>query len=119
MSSTQPYDSPVMTIHNTLTNWPFPTPLSATLASEMPYPINALPGVINQAVAAYQQYGQQPLPLVACSALANISLACQSLANVARDRYLTSPVSLFFLSVAASGERKSAADNVFSKPTRN
>ena len=47
-----------------------------------------------------------------------LSLACQALANVARDRYLVSPVSLYFLVVAQSGERKSAADNVFSKPTR-
>lgn len=120
MNATHSSDSPVMNIHNnTLIDWPFPTPLSATLAPETPYPVDALPSLIHQAVSAYQQYGQQPLPLVACSALANISLACQSLANVARDRYLTSPISLFFLSVAASGERKSAADNVFSKPTRN
>ena len=89
--------------NDTLNNWPFPTPLNASLAPETPYPVDALPSLIHQAVSVYQQYGQQPLPLVASSALANISLACQSLANVARDRYLTSPISLFFLSVAASG----------------
>ena len=52
------------------------------------------------------------------SALANISLACQALANIARDSLLTSPTSLYFLVVAASGERKSAADSVFSKAIR-
>lgn len=66
----------------------------------------------------YQQYGQQPLPLIACSALANISLACQSLANVARDNYLVSPVSLYFLLASGSGTRKTAADSVFSKAAR-
>lgn len=73
---------------------------------------------MQQAVSIYQQYGQQPISLVACSALANLSLACQSLANIARDRYLISPVSLYFLLVASSGERKSAVDNVFSKVVR-
>lgn len=58
------------------------------------------------------------MPLVAGGALANLSLACQTLANVARDNYLVSPVSLYFLVIASSGERKSAADNVFSKAIR-
>jgi len=73
---------------------------------------------VQQVVNAYQCYGQQPLPLVASGALANLSLACQTLANVARDNYLVSPVSLYFLVIASSGERKSAADNVFSKAIR-
>ncbi|MCW5590086.1 MAG: DUF3987 domain-containing protein [Legionellales bacterium] len=45
--------------------------------------------------------------------MANMSLACQTLANVARDHLLVSPVSLYFLVVASSGERKSAADHAF------
>lgn len=61
----------------------------------------------------YQKYGQQPLPIIASSALANVSLACQTLANVARDKVLISPVSLYFIVAAASGERKSAADKFF------
>lgn len=71
-----------------------------------------------QPVKSIHQNWQQPLPLVACGALANLSLACQTLGNVARDHYLISPVSLYFLVVASSGERKSAADNVFSKAIR-
>ena len=63
MNSTHPSDSLAIAIHhNTLNNWPFPTPLNASLAPETPYPVDALPSMINQAVSAYQQYGQQPLP---------------------------------------------------------
>lgn len=98
--------------------WNHPRPLLSALEPETHYPIDSLPPLLRNAVTAYQHYGQQPMALVACSALANLSLACQALANVARDCYLVSPVSLYFLVVAQSGERKSAADNVFSKPTR-
>lgn len=93
--------------------WNHPRPLLPALEPETQYPIDALPPMLRNAVTSYQHYGQQPVALVACSALANLSLACQALANVARDRYLVSPVSLYFLVVAQSGERKSAADNVF------
>ncbi len=98
--------------------WQAPTPIIPNTEHALPYPIEALPSTIRDAILSYQQYGQQPLPLVACSALANVSLACQTLANVARDHLLVSPVSLFFLVVAGSGERKSAADYAFSKATR-
>ena len=83
-----------------------------------PYPTEALPAIIRHAVLNYHEYGQQPLPLIACSALANVSLACQSAANVMRDNLLTSPISLYFLVIAASGERKSAADSAFGKSIR-
>lgn len=99
--------------------WNHPAPLTPSFAPDIPYPVDALPSCLQQAVITYQQYGQQPIPLVACSALANLSLACQTLANIARDRYLVSPVSLYFLVVASSGERKSAVDNVFSKVVRD
>ena len=105
--------------NNTSNDWLHPIPLMKPLAPESSYPVDALPSIIQKAVSTYQKYGQQPLPLIACSALANISLACQSLADVARDSCLISPVSLYFLSIGSSGERKSGLDNVFSKATRD
>ena len=98
-------------------NWPYPIPLveKSTAAA---YPITALPTIIQNAITAYHKYGQQPMPLIACSALANVSLACQSLANIARDHYLVTSVSLYFLTAGSSGERKSAADSVFSNSCR-
>ena len=61
--------------------------------------------ILQQVVNAYQSYGQQPLPLVAGGALAYLSLT-PTLANVARDNYLVSPVSLHFLVIASSGSAK-------------
>lgn len=98
--------------------WQDLIPLMPTTNPEIPYPIDALPTTLRESVITYQNYGQQPLSLIACSALANISLACQTLANVARDNYLISPISLYFIVVANSGERKTAADNVFSRAIR-
>jgi putative DNA primase/helicase len=69
-----------------------------------------LPGAIGAAVREYQAYGQQPVALVASSALAVVSLAAQGLADVARDDRLSGPLSLNFLVIAKSGERKTAAD---------
>ena len=98
--------------------WKQPIPLATRLSTEAPYPLDALPNILQRVVHSYQRYGQQPLSLVANGALANLSLACQAHANVARDTYLTSPVSLYFLVIASSGERKSAADSIFSKAIR-
>jgi len=99
---------------------PTPLPLhDETSIQASPYPIDALPQIIRDAILNYQKYGQQPIPLISCSALANISLACQSMANVARDNLLITPVSLYFLVIAASGERKSAADHAFGQAIRD
>lgn len=119
-STNEPSIEPATTEKRSLPNheWSHPTPLAPMLAPDVPYPVDALPSIIQKAVMIYQQYGQQPLPLIACSALGNVSLACQSLANVARDNYLISPISLYFLLASGSGTRKSASDNVFSKATR-
>ena len=98
--------------------WKEPIPIEDNLQFA-PYPIGSLPKLIRDAVVSYQAYGQQPLPIIACSALANVSLACQTLANVARDQMLVSPISLNFLVAASSGERKSAADKVFGAGIRD
>lgn len=100
-------------------DWQLPIPLITNTDSlQQAYPIDSLPGIIKEAIITYQQYGQQPIPLITCSALANISLACQSLANVARDHLLISPISLYFLVIAQSGERKSGVDKTFSAGIR-
>ncbi len=116
-------ESPITTtsslpVHELEVFWSKPISIIPETKNNIPYPLYALPPIIQNAISAYQQYGQQPLPLIACSALANVSLACQTLGNVARDRMLVSPVSLYFLVVANSGERKSAADYAFSQAIR-
>lgn len=90
--------------------WPDPLPLDRQAAVSEAYPLDALPGTIGAAVQEYQSYGQQPIALVASSALAVVSLAAQGFCDVARDAGLICPLSLNFLILAQSGERKTAAD---------
>jgi hypothetical protein len=96
---------------------PEPEPLQ-NLEEALDYPIDALPPTLRGAVEAYQSYGQQPLALVACSALASASLAVQGLVNVQRDYNLIGPVSLNVAVVAESGERKTSADRRMTRSAR-
>ena len=93
--------------------WNAPQSLERAPVDAEPYPLDALPGVVRMAVEEYQSYGQQPLALVASSAMAVVSLATQGLLDVARDERLRGPLSLNFITIGQSGERKTAADKAF------
>lgn len=93
--------------------------LGATEALENePYPLDALPTLIREAVAEVQAFVKAPIPLVAASALSAVSLASQGIASVERATGLVSPCSLFFITIADSGERKSTCDRLFIDPIR-
>ncbi|MDQ9168993.1 DUF3987 domain-containing protein [Oxalobacteraceae bacterium R-40] len=94
--------------------WPQPQPLTVKVASE-PYPIDALPNAVRAAVEEVAGFVKAPLPLVASSALAALSLAIQSHTDVKRLEKLHGPVGLFLLVIADSGERKSTCDGFFTK----
>ncbi|MBV2264274.1 MAG: DUF3987 domain-containing protein [Thauera sp.] len=98
--------------------WGEPLPLTAKMEPE-PYPVDALPTAIREAVEEVQGFVKAPLPLVAGSALAALSLACQTHVDVKRAEKLQGPVSQFILVIADSGERKSTCDGFFSKPIRD
>lgn len=74
-----------------------------------PFPVDAL-GPLRNAAEAIADVVQAPLALCAQSALAVASLAVQGLADVEAPGGGRAPVSLFLLTIAPSGERKSAAD---------
>jgi len=87
-----------------------PDPLIAPDEEPRPYPLDALSPTTRAAVSAYQLFGQQPIPLVASSALSVAGLSAQGLVNVGRDRNLIGPISLNLAVIAESGERKTSAD---------
>jgi putative DNA primase/helicase len=87
------------------TDWPEPEPLTEPLES-LPYPVEALPSMLREAVTEAQAFVQAPVALVVSAALSALSLAAQGVANVRRDHQLVGPVSLYLLAVADSGERK-------------
>ena len=98
-------------------SWPDPMPLLSKIEPE-PYPVDALPDTVRAAVEEVQAFTQAPVPLVACSALAALSLAIQAHADVKRAEKLSGPVGLFLLTIADSGERKSTCDSFFIKTIR-
>ncbi|MDA8154571.1 MAG: DUF3987 domain-containing protein, partial [Acidithiobacillus sp.] len=90
-------------------DWEDPLPLTEHEVGDS-YPLDALPDPIKTTVQEVQGFIQAPTALVASSVLSALSAAAQGLANVQRDRGLSGPCSLYFLSIAESGERKSAVD---------
>ena len=98
--------------------WLTPQPLLAKVEPE-PYPLDALPDMIRAAVEEVHGFTKAPVPLVASSALASISLAAQTQADAKRAEKLSGPVSLFLLTIADSGERKSTCDGFFNKAIRD
>jgi putative DNA primase/helicase len=98
--------------------WPEPEPLTEPLDAQ-PYPDEALPRILRDAVRQAQAFVQAPMALVACSAISALSLAAQGLANVRRDHQLVGPISLYLLAVADSGERKTTCDAIFCPALRD
>lgn len=98
--------------------WTDPEPISVA-TEPAPYPVEVLPTLIRGAVEEVQGFVKAPMPLVAASALGAVSIAVQDKFNVKRAERLTGPISLFFLSVADSGERKSSCDGYFTQPIRD
>lgn len=97
---------------NNETDWPEPNPLAMSIMPEE-YPLDALPAKIRNAVTEFAQHVKAPLPLVASSALATVSLVVQAHIDARRDETLENPVSLYLLTIADSGERKSTCDKHF------
>lgn len=85
-----------------------PQPLVREIAHGAAYPIQAL-GPLRPAVEAVQGMTQAPMAIPAQSALAVASLAVQGFADV-ETLGGTRPTSLYALTIARSGERKSACD---------
>ena len=99
-------------------DWPDPDSLFEPVEPEKPYPIGALPKRIREAVIEYQTYGQQPVPLIACSALSAVSLTTQGLADTRRDEKMSGSIGLYHILVAISGERKTTSDKEFTAAIR-
>jgi putative DNA primase/helicase len=95
--------------------WSEPQDLQEATHEPEPFPVDALPAEAEAAVVEYQAYGQQPLPMVASSALGAMSLAVQGLVDVQREAALNGPVSLAIVVIADSGERKTACDRTFAR----
>lgn len=92
------------------------TPIKLNLIGE--FPIHVLEEQLQGVMRQIQQQTQAPLGLIASSVLSAMGLACQDLVDVSPKAGLIHPVSLFFITKADSGERKTAVDELVMKPFR-
>jgi hypothetical protein len=95
-----------------------PMPLFPPLPPAEPFPVNALGPVLSRAAAAISRKVQVPEAIAGQSVLAAAGLAAQVHADVMLPYGQKRPLSLFLATVAASGDRKSTADNEALWPIR-
>ncbi|WP_455913765.1 YfjI family protein [Pseudomonas syringae] len=94
-----------------------PRPLIESNPLPQPYPVQALGGILRPAVERMADVIGVPLALAAQSVLAASALATQGHAGLQFDGR-NYPLSLYLITVAASGDRKTAADRCALLPAR-
>jgi hypothetical protein len=95
-----------------------PLPLAPPTPPPRPYPVAALGPTLCGAAESIAIKCQCSSALAAQSVLAVASLASQRIADVCLPYGQTRPISLFFVTIAASGDRKSTVDNEALIPVR-
>jgi hypothetical protein len=95
-----------------------PHPLLRKLPQADEFPADALEDILEPAALAIHDITQAPMAICCQSVLAATALAVQAYSNVDLPKQPGRPVSLFFVSVAASGERKTAVDSEALRPIR-
>jgi Protein of unknown function (DUF3987) len=91
---------------------PEPLPLTGEVKAGEEYPLDALGDMIGSAVGAISRKVRVAVPLAANSVLSACSLAVQPYVNVMLPTDQERPVSLFLVTVAESGDRKSTTDDL-------
>ncbi|WP_122571344.1 YfjI family protein [Pseudomonas viridiflava] len=94
-----------------------PRPLVESNPVAQPYPVQALGGILGPAVERMAEVIGVPQALAAQSVLATSALATQGHAGLQLDGR-NYPLSLYLITVAASGDRKTAADRFALLPAR-
>ena len=94
-----------------------PRPLIESNPVAQPYPVQALGGILGPAVERMAEVIGVPRALAAQSVLAASALATQGHAGLQLDGR-NYPLSLYLITVAASGDRKTAADRCALLPAR-
>jgi len=95
-----------------------PRPLMRELPSADDYPIDALGDVLAPAARAINYGVQAPLAICGQSVLAAATLAVQANANIELPTRKCKPLTNYFMTVAATGERKTAVDDEALWPVR-
>ncbi len=83
------------------------------------YPIHALPPSFREVAIELHERTQAPCGLISPSIMGAVSLVCQDRLKMQRLPGLESPVSLYLITIADSGERKSTIDRMVFKGIRD
>ena len=94
-----------------------PQPLLETSQAPLDYPVTALGDLLGPAVERMAEVIGVPQAMAAQSVLATSALATQGHANVHLNGRVY-PLSLYLLSIAASGDRKTVVDKLALQPAR-
>src|SRR5262249_17087749 len=95
-----------------------PRPLIRDLPPADPFPFDALGDLLGNAAKAINDIALAPMAICGQSTLAAATLAVQGHANIELPTGETKPISEFFVTVAESGERKTASDNEALRPIK-
>ncbi|MEI8153559.1 MAG: YfjI family protein [Hyphomicrobiales bacterium] len=87
-----------------------PRPLIRELPPADPFPVNVLGDILGAATNAINDRVRSPIAICGQSALAAATLAVQGHADIELPTGQVKPISCFFVTVAETGERKSATD---------
>ena len=97
---------------------PEPLPLVRALPPAEPYPVHALGSAMGAAARAFQAKTQAPMDICANAVLAVAGLAAQPHADVHLPTGEIKPLSLYLVTVARSGERKTSTDSLALGPVK-
>lgn len=86
-------------------------PILPEIPEAEPFPVDHLPQILADAVKAIVSRRQVPEAMAAQSVLAVASLTCQPFADVNTPVETVTPLSLYIVTLAPTGARKSASDN--------
>lgn len=98
---------------------PQPLEIRASVGEPAQFPVEALSPGLRNAVLAIEAIAQVPKSLAAQSILSAAALATQGFINVETIVGPACPTSLFFFSIAASGDRKSTSDRLAILPVKD
>lgn len=95
-----------------------PEPLQRQVPSPEPFPFDDLGAVLGNAARRIHEIVKAPDAICGQSVLAAAALVAQPYIDIQIDGRVR-PLSLYFLTVAESGDRKSAVDDIALKPVRD
>jgi hypothetical protein len=96
-----------------------PRPLTREIPPEKEFPVDALGDCLGEAVEAIYRRTQAPRAICAQAVLSVAALAVQAYADVLLPTGVCRPLSLYLITIAESGERKTSADDLALSPVRD